>query len=314
MVNDPLAAYQEHPLDVLKFQHAHQLQGAQCALVMLTGTVGGAVRAPGALMAVTETGETCGYLSGGCIDADVALQAQAAMRERAGRRLRYGIGSPFMDIQLPCGGAIELAVHPLPEADTVADAIAALEVRSNARLTLQTGELKSTADYRPKLRLRIAGRGHDPVALAAIATSAGIEAEFWTADPDCLAAARTLNLSKTVPLTSPSSLPPIQDDSATAFVLMMHDTEWEQPLLASALDGDAFYIGAVGSPKTHAKRCQMLAEYGVPDSDIARIHGPIGLVPSLRDASMLAISTLAEIISVFNSVSLTTETHLQDMA
>jgi len=82
---------------------------------------------------------------------------------------------------------------------------------------------------------------------------------------------------------------------------MMHDHDWEPALLAQALTGDAFYIGAVGSPHTHVKRAALLKASGLHDNDIARIKGPIGLVPSLRDASMLAVSTLAEIIEAFHS-------------
>jgi len=81
----------------------------------------------------------------------------------------------------------------------------------------------------------------------------------------------------------------------------MHDHDWEPALLAQALAGDAFYIGAVGSPHTHVKRASLLKTSGLHADDIARIKGPIGLVPSLRDASMLAVSTLAEIIEVFHS-------------
>tara|TARA_R110001606_G_scaffold262838_1_gene411448 strand:+ start:114 stop:380 length:267 start_codon:yes stop_codon:yes gene_type:complete len=82
---------------------------------------------------------------------------------------------------------------------------------------------------------------------------------------------------------------------------MFHDVHWETALLKQALDGPAFFIGAVGSAKTHAKRCESLRQAGTSEHDIKRIRGPIGLVPSMRDASMLAISTLAEIVDAFHS-------------
>jgi xanthine dehydrogenase accessory factor len=83
---------------------------------------------------------------------------------------------------------------------------------------------------------------------------------------------------------------------------MMHDQDWEPALLTQALGGSAFYIGAVGSPHTHRKRCANLLACGIEPCDIDRIKGPIGLVPSMRDASMLAISTLAEIISAYHDM------------
>jgi len=292
----------EHPLDVLSFLVAQEAAGKVCALAMLTATEGGAVRAPGALMAITEDGESCGYLSGGCIDADVRLHAQSAIKAGTAKTLRYGQGSPFLDISLPCGGAIELTIFPAPDRAKTSETINALTNRSRASLTLSQSPDGFTAHYRPKLRLRIAGRSADPVALARISAAAGIDTALWSADPACLAAADEIPDLQLTQLSSPASLPETHDDEHTAFVLMMHDQDWEPVLLTQALNGSAFYIGAVGSPHTHIKRSQSLQAHGVSAASIARIHAPIGLVPSLRDASMLAISTLAEIIKTFHSL------------
>ena len=79
-------------------------------------------------------------------------------------------------------------------------------------------------------------------------------------------------------------------------VCLFHDHDWEGALLQQALAGPAFYIGAMGSVRTHEIRCETLSELGVSQADIARIHAPIGLIASQRDARLLAISILAEII------------------
>ncbi|MGB3627118.1 MAG: XdhC family protein, partial [Henriciella sp.] len=104
-------AYTEHAEDVLS-QWLGWRETGPAALVMITGTVGGAVRAPGALMAVSADGDIAGYISGGCIDADVVLQAHAALKHGQAKSLRYGAGSPFVDLPLPCGGAIDLVIEP----------------------------------------------------------------------------------------------------------------------------------------------------------------------------------------------------------
>ena len=104
---------------------------------------------------------------------------------------------------------------------------------------------------------------------------------------------------KTTHLISPSLVPEVQDDEWTAFSLMFHDTDWETALLKQALTGPAFYVGAVGSRRTHAIRSQALAESGLPQTHIDRIFAPIGVIPALRDASMIAISALAEIIGEY---------------
>ena len=297
--HDPNAVSAEHPLDVLRFAISQIQQGKKCALAMLTDTVGGAVRARGAIMAISENGNRCGYLSGGCVDADIVAQAQAALQNNQHKTLRYGQGSPFIDIVLPCGGAIEVTIFAAPSLSHMTEVAGQLEARSTAKLNMRDETRTITVDYFPKLRVRIAGRSADPIALARACIAAGIETELWSADGDVLSIAASMPNLQTLALDTPSSLPPTHDDPQTAFVLMMHDNEWEMALLQQALAGPAFYIGAVGSPMTHKTRCQALRSVGVPQTDIERIHGPIGLVPSLRDASMLAISTLAEIINMF---------------
>jgi len=123
-------------------------------------------------MAVTQTGQTHGYLSGGCIDADVTHHARASLESGQIKKLRYGKGSPFLDIILPCGGAIELTVFPTPDMAKVDTAITALKARQPVTFALDKTEAGFTAYYRPKLRLRIAGRSADPLALARISLAA----------------------------------------------------------------------------------------------------------------------------------------------
>ncbi len=300
----------EHPLDALSFAALRHAQGRPCALVVVTGTQGGAVRAPGALMAVGEDAARCGYVSGGCIDEDVALQAGHALSEGRARRLVYGSGSPFLDIRLPCGGRIDLLVLPDPDPRLVAKATEALLARQRTQLGFSETGLHEPdaapagsfiAHYRPKLQLRIAGRGRDLAALAQIASAAGIGVEVWSPDDAALGELEGLHAVATRRLQTPGAIAPARDDRDTAFLLMFHDPDWEPALLEAALAGPAFYIGAVGSRATHARRCETLRERGVPDQQIARIRGPVGLVASMRDASMLAISVLAEIVGDYHS-------------
>lgn len=287
----------EHPLDVLQFAIAASDHDMACALAVVTGTQGGAVRAPGALMAIRSDGETCGYLSGGCIDQDVALRAGEAIRTQTPVGLVYGQGSPFEDIKLPCGGRIDVRVLPHPGADGIRAIIAKLAARQPVSLRVTETNLKISAEeethftYHPKLRLRVAGRGADLDALSRVARAAGLGVELWSPEPHAAAD------KDQVKLTTPAALPQSADDAYTAFVLAFHERHWETALLADALKGPAFYVGAVGSRATHAKRCDTLRDMGLADTDIDRIRGPIGLVPSLRDASRIAISTLAEIIA-----------------
>lgn len=302
------AIYLEHAQDVLG-QWLDWRRKKKAALVIVTATEGGAVRMPGALMAVSATGERCGYISGGCIDADVANHARQALSTGRVEHLRYGNGSPFIDLPLPCGGAIDVCVLPNAQASVLRTCHAHLAARQPATITLaDSGSLglghqptpgTLSFQYMPKLRLRIAGRGADSLALARLAMASGIQSELQLSDGAEVQDAQRLGIEQVTPLTLPSTLPKMGDDPWTAFLLAFHDIDWEEKLLAQALKGSAFYIGAVGSTSTHARRCERLQAIGFTQKQIRRIHGPVGLLPSMRDASMLAVSVLAEIVEAY---------------
>jgi xanthine dehydrogenase accessory factor len=91
------------------------------------------------------------------------------------------------------------------------------------------------------------------------------------------------------------ALPPLNVDRYTAFVALTHDPKIDDPALLHALSRDCFYIGALGSKKTHAKRVTRLKEAGLSDRDIARIHAPIGLPIGAVSPAEIALAIMAEI-------------------
>ena len=91
------------------------------------------------------------------------------------------------------------------------------------------------------------------------------------------------------------ALPPLNIDRYTAFVALTHDPKIDDPALLHALKRDCFYIGALGSKKTHAKRVARLKEAGLSDADIARIHAPIGLSIGAISPPEIAVSIMGEI-------------------
>lgn len=275
-----------HAADVLRFAAGADMP---YALVIVTAVTGGAMRARGAMMCVREDGEVAGYVSNGCVDADIILQAQDAIRTQESARRVYGEGSPFLDISLPCGGRIDVLIVPSPRAEIIADAEKGLAKRQAVQLTLE-GE---TFSYAPKLRIRIAGRGEAVRALVRQSIQTGFDVTLQSPEANVEEGLDVDFEHLKTPGQSLSSA----DDAWTAVVLMFHDHEWEPNLLAHALRGPAFYIGAMGSPRTRAMRVKDLSAMGVMPSEISRIHGPIGLIPSMRDANLLALSTLAQIVS-----------------
>ena len=91
------------------------------------------------------------------------------------------------------------------------------------------------------------------------------------------------------------ALPPLNVDRYTAFVALTHDPKIDDPALLHALARDCFYIGALGSKKTHAKRVARLKEKGVSDAGIARIHAPIGLDIGAVSPAEIAVAIMGEI-------------------
>ena len=91
------------------------------------------------------------------------------------------------------------------------------------------------------------------------------------------------------------ALPPLNVDHYTAFVALTHDPKIDDPALLHALKRDCFYIGALGSRKTHAKRVDRLKAAGMTDADIGRIHAPIGLPIGAVSPAEIAVAIMAQI-------------------
>jgi xanthine dehydrogenase accessory factor len=293
----------QDPLRIFRFLREEAGAGRRAALVTITAVEGASVRNPGAHMAVSESGAHIGSLSGGCIESAVIAEARSALATGKATCVRFGRGSPYIDIRLPCGGAVNLLVSP-PEARPDAPCPAAtLEQRLplDLRLVMPGGKAVNVR-HAPPLRIAIVGHGGTVEALAALAEAIGCEAFSWSPDPaivDRLAPRASL-------LGSAANPPALPLDRWTAVACLFHDHDWEAALLAQALNGDCLYVGAMGSRITHARRCTSLRDIGVPEHRIARLHAPIGIIPSSRDPETLALSVLAEIVAAYNATGPTT--------
>ncbi len=297
------------PLDVLEFAHSQMDQGHAVALCVITRVTGGAMRARGTLMCITDNGLQAGYVSNGCVDGDIVVQARTAIETNRASSLRYGEGSPFKDIELPCGGAIELMILPRPDKSRIMELISTLHDRkpvdfwidNQSEINGRSGDNLFETTYHPRLKIRIVGRGDAVAELTEQVKILGMDVLVQSPDQELLSELDTANIFH---LKSPTHLPDLDDDDHTAVVFMFHDHDWEPALIQQALSGPAFYIGAMGSVKTHKNRLAMLRSFGIAETALERLHGPIGVIPSMRNAQHLALSTLAEIIQTAQSKSL----------
>ncbi len=277
-------------------------RGLRTALVTVTGVTGASTRNPGTHMAVAEDGSFAGSLSGGCIEVAVAGEAQAAIADGQTRTARFGAGSPYIDLRLPCGGSIDLLFTPLAGGGLAAEALARLTARAPAALSLAMPDgTIFNVNHKPALRLAIIGHGATVDALHHQASAFGAETLVLT--PDAAIIDRVIARGdRAILLKTPAAQPGFTTDPWTASVFTFHDHDWEGALIQQALAQPGFFIGCMGSHKTHAARREMLAALGVTASDLDRIVAPIGLIPSSRDPETLALSILAQVVDCYHAV------------
>lgn len=150
--------------------------------------------------------------------------------------------------------------------------------------------------YNPPVRVVVVGAVHIAAPLAQMATAAGLD--VYIVDPRTVFATEDrfpgMHLVDAWPDEAFGELAP---DHRTAVVTLTHDAKLDDPALLAALTSPAFYVGALGSRRTHEKRVARLRERGVGEPDLARIHAPIGLNIGARTAAEIAVAILAEIVA-----------------
>jgi xanthine dehydrogenase accessory factor len=146
----------------------------------------------------------------------------------------------------------------------------------------------------PPPRLVITGAVHISQALAPMARLLGYDVTI--VDPrTAFATVERFPEVKVIAEWPDVALPPLGIDRYTAFVALTHDPKIDDPALLHALARDCFYIGALGSKKTHARRVERLKQQGMTDADIARIHSPIGLAIGAISPAEIAVAIMGEI-------------------
>lgn len=297
LLPDPVAALATGPADQV--------------MALITGVEGPSYRPVGAVMALAPGNDPArtGTLSSGCVEGDITLHAERALQDGTPRRLRYGRGSPFVDIQLPCGGGLDILLVPRPDRAVLAEVAAARAARRPVTLSVDaaTGALAQGSaptgwqDDRfhlrmaPELRFLTFGKGPEASTFATLTQAAGYPTVLLSPDTETLAAG-TRSGCGTRHLTHAHLPGDVPVDPWTAILLFFHDHDWEPPILGAALASPAFYIGAQGSRRARDLRLLEMESTGIPRADLARLHGPVGLIPSARDARTLAVSVLAEVL------------------
>ncbi|MGH1425070.1 MAG: XdhC family protein [Pseudooceanicola sp.] len=300
--------------------------GKRAALATVVETWGSAPRRTGAQLAISGQGEIAGSVSGGCVEGAVVTEALDALEDGNQRLLEFGVSDDdAFAVGLACGGTIRILVEPVGQAmpeSLLADLCKARANRDPRAyvVNVHTGERNLTAAghdarfrsdrsgfqddgqtfvaiHNPPLRLLCVGAVHIAQALVPMARIAGYDPVLI--DPRPAFAAENRFPGEVILDDWPDdALDRLGLDSRTALVLLTHDPKIDDVALGRALASDCFYIGALGSTRTHAKRVARLEGAGQDAAAIARIHGPIGLDIGAAGPAEIAVAILAEMTRV----------------
>lgn len=298
--------------------------GIGAALATVIETWGSAPRRAGAQLVVSGTGEMMGSVSGGCVEGAVVVEAMDALADGQPRLLEYGIsdGDAFA-VGLACGGTIRILVEPVGAAMPVEMLKALVSARAarqrmayvvdledwtrrlddsgfaarfaNDRTGVEPDGQTFVTIHNPPLRLAIVGAVHIAQALVPMARVAGYDPVVI--DPRGAFGSEARFPGERVINDWPDdALKEVGLDARTALVLLTHDPKLDDPALHIALKSEVFYIGALGSTRTHAKRVERLTEAGFSEADIARIKGPVGLDIGAASPAEIAVSILGQMV------------------
>ena len=304
--------------------------GIGSVIATVVETWGSAPRRVGSQLIVSGDGKMEGSVSGGCVEGAVVLEALESLKDNETKVLEYGVSDDdAFAVGLACGGKIRVLVEPvgkqIPQKllQELGDAISKdqsviYEINTKTlqrRLVYNAYEDRIRKDrsgfkddqitflnvYSPKIKMDIVGAVHIAQALVPIAKIAGffpriIDPRESFANRERFGSVEISNDFPDVALTK------TKPNYRTAVVLLTHDPKLDDPALHIALQSEAFYIGALGSKKTHQQRKERLRNSGFKEKQIERIYGPIGLDIGASSPEEIAISILSEVIATLRGV------------
>ncbi len=308
--------------------------GRGAAIATVTETWGSAPRPVGAMLAVSGQLEIAGSVSGGCVEGAVAEAALESIEDGMMRRLRFGVTSEeAFAVGLACGGNIQVWVQPVGIGQGIPESVLDCLVRNRSerkavvlatadeggdhRLLVsgEAGKLGAQSDvalrmdrsgtveaqgrmwflgvHNPPLRLAIVGGSHIAQPLAGMARLGGYEVTII--DPrEAFASPARFPEMRLVHDWPDEALRRHGLDARVAVATLTHDPKLDDAAILEALTSEVFYLGCLGSPRTHAKRLERLRRAGAAEESLIRIHAPIGLDIGARSPSEIAVAILAE--------------------
>ena len=319
--------------DVLKAARRWIDTEGRVAMATVVGTWGSAPVGIGGQMVVAPDGRFEGSVSGGCVEGEVIAEAEDILADGKPKTLTFGVADETAwQVGLPCGGQIKVFLERLDKSngaellDRAIDAktsrrgiLVKTKLSDGQRQIFEQGEAKADSLVRqhfesgeselqetpdgevflhtlvPPARVLIIGATHIGQILAQLVMLAGHE--VIVIDPRTAFAAEARFPSIRLDTEWPQdTIPKIGLDAYTAVVALAHVGHIDDEALKLAMRSDCFYIGALGSRRNHAKRTERLKAAGFSETEIARIHSPIGINIGAHSPPEIAISIMAEVV------------------
>ena len=310
--------------------------GVRAALATVVSVEKSAPRGPGSIMALSEHGQIVGSVTGGCVEPDVVMAAEAVIAGGPPELREYGIADEdAFAVGLPCGGQVRIFVEPMDpevilrlaeavrdeaplgvvtriagphlgdrvvaEAGAVDDDAAEL-IRSGQSGTVGSGEdelFVLSVGARP--RMYVFGAIDFAAALASIGKFLGYHVTVCDARAAFVTRERFPDADEIVVAWPHELIAEAPIDERSAICILTHDAKFDGPALHAALKTRAGYIGAMGSRRTVERRQERLRAEGLTDTDFARIHSPIGMSISSKTPEEVAVAVGAQIIQTMRS-------------
>jgi xanthine dehydrogenase accessory factor len=304
--------------------------GETCVLATLVAVDGSGPRPLGSQMVFGPT-DAAGFLSGGCVEADLALHAREVAGGGAPKLVRYGRGSPYPDVRLVCGSGITVLLERLAPDDAAGAALLDAARARRPALWLSDGTLRAcvAAGDEPPAHFAAladtAARSDEPAGLVGEGLVWRRSEPPWRlvvvgADPTAMAVAqlgREAGFDATLfRPKGPQGPPPVGEvaylrgadvaatitdlapDAWTAVAICTHDEDLDHQATAAALGTPAAYVGALGARRRLPQRLRRLREAGLAETDIARLRAPIGIALGGKAPWEIAVSVIADIVRV----------------
>jgi len=291
-------------------------EGQKVAVATVLSTWGSSPCPPGSRLAVNERGDFAGSVSAGCVEGHVIATAQEVIRDGQPRKLTFGASDETVwSVGFACGGEISILVAPFEDIDITQQLFDAAAKRETAILitNIETGaqtlrhEKNLFAEpglfvehFQPRPRLLVIGAVHIAQSLVHMAKLANFDVAVI--DPRRAFATQDRFPGTQLCCEWPDeAFAKLGLDAHTGVVTLAHDSKIDDPALLAAVRSEAFHIAALGSRRTHAKRVERLLAAGLSQGEINRISAPAGVNIGSLTPPEIAISILAEIISVIRA-------------